>query len=63
VEITGEMTVKQALQRFPQTREVFLQFGVCDCCGGEREIRKVASSQRLDVESLLKALNQKIQGD
>jgi regulator of cell morphogenesis and NO signaling len=56
--ITGGMTVNEVSNRFPQTLPVFHAAGIDSCCGGAKPIAKVAESHGLDLDALLRLLNE-----
>lgn len=55
--ITGDMKVGDVMRNHPDTRSVFVRYGICDCCGGELSIEETAQSKNIDIEMLLKNLD------
>ncbi len=55
--ITSDMKVGFVMRSYPQTRDVFIHYGICDCCGGDRSILETALSKNLDVDGLLGKIN------
>lgn len=55
--ITKDMTLAEVLRRYPQTRQVLLAHGFCDCCGGSLTLEEGARARGVSVEKLLKTLN------
>ncbi|MBI5253151.1 MAG: DUF542 domain-containing protein [Euryarchaeota archaeon] len=55
--ITKDMTLAEVLRGHPQTRQVLLAHGFCDCCGGNLTLEEGARARGISVEKLLKALN------
>ena len=56
--ITKDMIINEVIRRFPKTMKVFKDFKVDSCCGGGYSIEKTAKDDGVDVEVLLKALNE-----
>lgn len=56
--ITRDMIINDVIKRFPQTIKVFNDFRVDSCCGGGAPIETTAKRDGVDVEGLLKALNE-----
>ena len=54
--ITSEMTVNQALERYPATLPVFNRYRVDACCGGAAPLAVAAAAAGVAVEELLAAL-------
>ncbi|MFQ6111443.1 MAG: DUF542 domain-containing protein [Nitrospinota bacterium] len=63
VTITGEMVINDVIKSYPETIEVFNRFRVDSCCGGGESIERTATRDGVNVEELLKALNQKVKGE
>ncbi len=61
--ITDTMTLGDVLKKWPETAEVFFQFGL-HCIGCHiseiESVRDGARAHGVDVEKLVKALNEKI---
>ncbi|MBI4295961.1 MAG: DUF542 domain-containing protein [Chloroflexi bacterium] len=58
--ITRDMVINDVIRRYPTTIAVFNRFRVDSCCGGGQSIDKTATADGVDIESLLKALNEAI---
>ena len=58
--ITGDMKVGDVMRNHPDTRGVFVRYGICDCCGGELSIEETAQGKNIDIEMLLKNLDSAI---
>ncbi len=61
--ITKEMIIKDVVEKYPQTLHVFGQFnmGCLGCSGALFEtVEQGASAHGIDVESMIKALNEVI---
>lgn len=58
--ITTDMTVGSVIKKYPAAREIFVRYGICDCCGGENTIKKAAEAHNANLDALLKQLNKKI---
>ena len=54
--IDPDLSVDDALRRYPAAAVVFNAFGVDACCGGARSIRAAACEDGTDCCSLLTAL-------
>ncbi|MFQ6135879.1 MAG: DUF542 domain-containing protein [Candidatus Hydrothermarchaeales archaeon] len=55
--ITGNMRVGDVMRNYPNTRSIFMRYGICDCCGGELSIEETARSRDIDIEALIRNLN------
>jgi len=55
--ITGTMIINDVIKKYPQTIRVFNDYKVDSCCGGGAPIETTAKRDGIDVEGLLKALN------
>jgi regulator of cell morphogenesis and NO signaling len=55
--ITGSMVINDVIKKYPQTIRVFNDYKVDSCCGGGAPIETTAKRDGVDVEGLLKALN------
>ncbi len=63
MEITKDMTIEEVVQRFPETVQVFSQFGVgCLGCSAAHydNIEQGAAFHGLDADDLVKELNARI---
>jgi regulator of cell morphogenesis and NO signaling len=56
--ITRDMVINDVIKRYPQTIRVFNEYKVDSCCGGGAPIETTAKRDGIDVEGLLKALNE-----
>lgn len=56
--ITKDMIINEVINKYPQTIAVFNKFNVDACCGGGQSIEKTATADKVDVDALLKALNE-----
>jgi len=56
--ITGSMVINDVIKKYPQTIRVFNEYKVDSCCGGGAPIETTAKRDGVDVEGLLKALNE-----
>ena len=57
-DVVEEMTVNQAIERFPLTVAVFNRFGIDACCGGARTLAEAAGRHGVPLAELLEALRQ-----
>ena len=55
--ITKEMIINDVVAKYPKTIAVFNKFKVDACCGGGFSIEKTAKNDKVDIEALLKELN------
>ena len=55
--ITRDMIINDVIKKYPQTIKVFNEYKVDSCCGGGAAIETTAKRDGVDVEGLLKALN------
>ena len=65
LEITGTVTVKDIITNYPQTKGVFSKYGLLECggeTGPEEAIYFFARVHNVDADSLIKELNDVIQG-
>lgn len=58
--ITGDMVINDVIRKYPQTIKVFNDHKVDSCCGGGAPIETTAKRDGVDVEGLLKALNEAV---
>lgn len=58
--ITGDMIINDVIKQYPQTIKVFNDYKVDSCCGGGAPIETTAKRDGIDVEGLLKALNEAV---
>ena len=57
-DVVEEMTVNQAIQRFPASVAVFNELGIDACCGGAATLAEAAARDGVPLPGLLKALRQ-----
>ena len=60
--ITGDMIINDVIKKYPQTIKVFNDYKVDSCCGGGAPIEATAKQDRINVEVLLKSLNEAVGG-
>lgn len=58
--ITRGMIINDVIRKYPQTIKVFNDYRVDSCCGGGAPIETTAKRDGVDVEGLLKALNETV---
>ncbi len=56
--IAKDMIINEVIRKFPKTMKVFKEFKVDSCCGGGFSIEKTAKTDGVNLEDLLKALNE-----
>jgi regulator of cell morphogenesis and NO signaling len=56
--VTREMIINDVIRKYPQTIKVFNDYKVDSCCGGGAPIETTAKRDGVDVEGLMKALNE-----
>ncbi|MEK6559746.1 MAG: DUF542 domain-containing protein [Planctomycetota bacterium] len=56
--IKKDMIINDVIKKYPKTITVFSNFKVDSCCGGGASIGKTAGMSGVDINALLKALNQ-----
>ena len=56
--IKKDMIINDVIKKYPKTITVFSNFKVDSCCGGGASIEKTAGMSGVDINDLLKALNQ-----
>ena len=56
--IDGKMTINDVIKDYPSTLAVFNTFGIDSCCGGARTLEQAAREGGIDLDALLKALNE-----
>ncbi|ODS34652.1 MAG: hypothetical protein SCARUB_00232 [Candidatus Scalindua rubra] len=64
-EITGKTTVKEIIKNYPQTKGVFSKYGLLECggeYGPEEAVYFFARVHNVDGDSLIKELNDVVQG-
>ena len=55
--ITKDMIINDVIKKFPKAIRIFNKFKVDACCGGGNSIEKTATVDGVNVDELLKALN------
>lgn len=55
--ITGKDLVKDVIEKYPKTKEVFAAHGLDMCCGGIHPIAIAADAHGIDRRGLLGELN------
>ena len=60
--ITRNMVINEVIRKYPQTIRVFNEYKVDSCCGGGAPIETTAKRDGVDVEKLLRALNEAVAG-
>ena len=60
VAITRDMTINDVIKDYPQSIAVFNEFRVDSCCGGGQTIDKTATSDGVNIDALLQALNKAV---
>ncbi|MBI5420613.1 MAG: DUF542 domain-containing protein [Deltaproteobacteria bacterium] len=60
--ITRNMVINEVIKKYPQTIKVFNDYKVDSCCGGGAPIETTAKRDGVDVEALIKALNEAAAG-
>lgn len=55
--ITRDMIINDVIKKHPQTIKVFNDYKVDSCCGGGAAIETTAKRDGVDIEGLLRALN------
>lgn len=58
--ITAKDIVNEIILRYPETVAIFNAFRVDSCCGGGVSIEKSAIRDKIDMQKLLSALNEKV---
>ena len=58
--ITKDMIVNDVVNKYPQTNEIFTKYGVDTCCGGIQSIEKTAAACNVNLDEVLKTLNEAI---
>ena len=58
--ITKDMIVNDVVGKYPQTNEIFTKYGVDTCCGGIQSIEKTAAACNVNLDEVLKTLNEAI---
>jgi regulator of cell morphogenesis and NO signaling len=55
--ITRDMVINEVIKKYPQTIGIFNKYKVDSCCGGGAAIEATAKRDGVDVEELVRALN------
>jgi len=58
--VTRDMIINDVIRKYPQTFKVFNEFKVDSCCGGGAPIETTAKRDGIEVEGLMKALNEAV---
>lgn len=56
------LTIKEIVARFPATKPVFNRFGLDTCCGGGVRVDEAARRDGLDVNAVIAALREALDG-
>lgn len=56
--ITRDMIINDVIKKYPTTIKVFNEHKVDSCCGGGVSIETTATRDGVDVDTLVKALNE-----
>ena len=59
--ITKDMIVNDVTVKYPHTAEILTKYGVDTCCGGVQSIEKTAIACNVNVDNLIKVLNESLQ--
>lgn len=59
--ITRDMVINQVIKEHKETISVFNKFNVDSCCGGGQPIETTAKRDGVDVDALMKALNEAVE--
>jgi len=60
--ITKDMIVNDVVNKYPQTNEIFTKYGVDTCCGGVQSIEKTVAACNVNLDEVLKTLNEAVPG-
>lgn len=60
--ITRNMVINEVIKKYPKTIRVFNDYKVDSCCGGGASIETTAKRDGVDVEALIRALNESVAG-
>ncbi len=55
--VSKDMRIGEVMRNYPVTRNIFMRYGICDCCGGDLSIEETARAKNLDIDVLLRNLN------
>lgn len=55
---TGEQKLGDIVSRFPKASEIFKEYQIDFCCGGNRSLSEAAKKQNVSEEKILETLNQ-----
>jgi len=56
--IDENMSINDVIKSYPATLPVFNTFGIDSCCGGARTLARAARESGVDLEAMVKALNE-----
>ncbi len=57
MKITDDMKIGEIIRMYPDTKNVLMKYGICNCCGNENTLKKVAEAKTLNVDKLLNEIN------
>ena len=58
VQLTPEITVNEAIARWPALLTVLSAYGIDACCGGALPIGEAARKHRVDLDELIQSLSE-----
>lgn len=58
--ITKDMVINDVVKMYPETLAIFSKFKVDSCCGGGQSIENTACADAVNVEALVRALNESL---
>ena len=62
-DLTLDISVHEAVRRFPPTMKVFNELGIDTCCGGGMRIRDAAKNEGLNPDEVLERARQVLATD
>jgi len=60
MEIKPEIKLSDLLREYPQSKNILLRYGICDCCGGNLTLKDHAKQRNIDIDTLLKEIEESI---
>lgn len=57
-QISGDMTINDVIRKYPRTMAVFNRYHLDSCCGGARTVKEEAGHTGVDLNEVLRALNE-----
>lgn len=60
--IVKNMIINDVIKKYPRTLKIFKDYNVDSCCGGGATIEQTAARDGVDVDALIKVLNEFIKG-